>query len=257
MHCASCTAPSLQTTDSIRCSGYPQESDWLSCVASSAAVRTRQRCKHPALIRLFTSRVGGLRDDDSSEDALQALQGGVKLMARLLLVFPQQAAMNMTKADPSATTVLLEQIQARSSAETTVGVPTPAASLSGALADARPAVGCAWWILCLAVQHFEQQMHFQGTSVPRSATVCDMLLLRHLLTPVPCGDRRSSVARHVATGHGRGAPAVVAMRRGRRVNLSAAGAAHATGAAASAALQACWPAENITANTVLLSGLLH
>jgi hypothetical protein len=115
---------------------------------------------------------GGLRDDDSSQDALEALQGGIKLMTRLLHEFPHVAAMNMTKADPSATTVLLEQIQARGSAETTACVPTPAACLSGALADAHLALDCAWWILRLAVQHSEQHMQLAGTSVQTFVTCC-------------------------------------------------------------------------------------
>jgi hypothetical protein len=57
---------------------------------------------------------GARPDDDSSEVALHALQGGVKLMTRLLHEFPHLAAIGMTEAKPSATAVLLRQVQVRS-----------------------------------------------------------------------------------------------------------------------------------------------
>ena len=54
---------------------------------------------------------GGLRDDDSSEDTLQALQGGAKLMTRILQDFPSQAAISLTGPSPSATAVLMKKVK--------------------------------------------------------------------------------------------------------------------------------------------------
>jgi hypothetical protein len=82
---------------------------------------------------------GGLQDDDSTRDALHALQGGITLMTRLLHDFTPVAATSMTDASPSATAVLLGRVQVRGSVLTTMGIPASAAASS---AGARRCTSC-------------------------------------------------------------------------------------------------------------------
>jgi hypothetical protein len=80
------------------------------------------RCEHTSsdateqsLTAVYLHPAGGLRDDDSGEDTLDALQGGAKLMTRLLHDFPPQAAISLTGSSPSATAVLMKKVKVRGS----------------------------------------------------------------------------------------------------------------------------------------------